>query len=143
MNKLCIQGNITRDPEMRVTRDGVQVCTFTVAVNRRAPKGAEQTDFFKVTAWRGLAESCGKYLMKGRKVMVWGPVGVEAYEGRDGKTHVEMKVTAEDVEFVGGRETGAGSSSEFGGRSSELKDADAKEPKKDEWVEVTEGDLPF
>lgn len=135
MNKLCIQGNITRDPEMRATRDGVQVCTFTVAVNRRAPKGAEQTDFFKVTAWRGLAESCGKYLMKGRKVMVWGPVGVEAYEGRDGKTRVEMKVTAEDVEFVGGRETGDKPQAPSAQKS--------EEPKKDEWVEVTEGDLPF
>lgn len=135
MNKLMILGNLTRDPEMRVTRDGVQVCTFTVAVNRRAPKGTEQTDYFKVTAWRGLAESCGKYLMKGRKVMVWGPVGVEAYEGRDGKTHVEMKVTAEDVEFVGGRETGD--------KPQAASTQQTEEPKKDEWVEVTEGDLPF
>ena len=70
MNKVFIVGNLTRDPELRSTRDGISVCSFTVAVNRRvrnAEAGQPEADFFRVTAWRALGENCSKYLSKGRK----------------------------------------------------------------------------
>ena len=65
MNKIIIIGNLTGTPELRVTKSGVSVCQFTVAVNgRRKDDGAT---FFRVTAWRALGETCHKYLDKGRK----------------------------------------------------------------------------
>lgn len=109
MNKLFIVGNLTRDPEMRSTRDGTPVCTFSVAVNRRvknAQAGQPEADFFRVTAWRGLGESCGRYLAKGKKVSVVGAVSVNTYTGNDGTTRASMEVTADDVEFLTPRDAG-------------------------------------
>lgn len=101
MNKLTIIGNLVRSPEQRATQSGIAVTTFTVAVNRRrTQEGQPETDFFRVTAWRGLAETCGKYLDKGRKVCVVGPVSISTYTGNDGQTRASMEVTAEDVEFL-------------------------------------------
>ena len=101
MNKLIIIGNLTKDPELRSTQSGVQVCSFTVAVNRKATKdGTPEADFFRVTAWRQLAEICGKYLVKGNKVCVIGPVSCEQYAGKDGKAYANMIVTADEVQFL-------------------------------------------
>lgn len=101
MNKLTIIGNLTRDPEMRVTSAGIDVCNFTVAVNRRNPReGQPEADFFRVSAWRQLGTNCGKFLSKGRKVCVVGPVGVTTYQANDGTTRAQLEVTAEDVEFL-------------------------------------------
>lgn len=99
MNSLTIIGNLVRDPELRTTQSGVSVCTFTVAVNKRQ-KGQEQADFFRVTAWRELGENCAKWLIKGRKVAVEGPVSVSTYTGNDGKTYANLEVRALDVEFL-------------------------------------------
>lgn len=103
MNILHIVGNLTNDPEKRSTADGTPVTNFTVAVNRRnhgARAGQPEADYFRVTAWRKLAENCVAYLGKGRKVAVTGEVRVSTYEGRDGKTHATLEVTAQDVEFL-------------------------------------------
>lgn len=102
MNKLMIIGNVTKDPEMRTTQSGIQVCSFTVAVNRRqnGQNGHPEADFFRVTAWRQLGEICHKYLAKGRKVAVVGQVSVSTYTGNDGQTRANLEVTADDVEFL-------------------------------------------
>ena len=101
MNKLTIIGNLTKDPELRTTATGLSVCTFTMAVNRRKhAEGQPEADFFRVTAWRQLGENCAKWLIKGRKVCVIGPVTVSTYTGQDGTTHANLEVTAEDVEFL-------------------------------------------
>lgn len=106
MNKLTIIGNLTRDPELRTTTSGISVCSFTVAANRRKVNedGSRDADFFRVTAWRQLGENCAKWLIKGRKVCVVGPVSVSTYTGQDGKTYANLEVTAKDVEFLGGNE---------------------------------------
>ena len=65
-----------------------------------APQGQEQTDFFRVSAWRGLAENCEKYLAKGRKVAVTGSVSVNVYTTQNGVTRASMEVIADDVEFL-------------------------------------------
>jgi single-strand DNA-binding protein len=99
MNKLMITGNLTKDPEKRVTPQGITVCSFTVAVNRRRGQDQE-TDYFRVTTWRELAESCGKFLNKGRKVCVVGSVSVSTYQTQTGETRANMDVTAQEVEFL-------------------------------------------
>ena len=102
MNKLTIIGNLTRDPELRTTQSGISVCSFTVAVNRRKTQNQQQqeADFFRVSAWRELGENCAKWLIKGKKVCVIGPVSVSTYSGQDGKTYANLEVTAQDVEFL-------------------------------------------
>ena len=101
VNKLTIIGNLTRDPELRTTPSGVNVCSFTVAVNRRNSRDGEpQADYFEVTAWRERGEICAKYLSKGRKVCVIGAVSVTTYTGNDGTTRAKMRVTADEVEFL-------------------------------------------
>lgn len=96
MQKLWIVGNLTSDPETRVTQKGDNVCQFTVAVNRRK----EGADFFRVTAWRQLGENCQKYLAKGRKVAVTGTVSVSAYKSSSGDARASLEVNADDVEFL-------------------------------------------
>ena len=108
MNKLTIIGNLTADPELRTIPSGVNVCTFTVAVNRRysSSKEERQTDFFRVAAWRQLGENCARYLTKGKKVAVIGEVSARAFEGKDGSLRASLEVTADEVEFLSPREQG-------------------------------------
>lgn len=96
MNRLTVIGNLTRDPETRTTQAGKNVCTFSVAVNRRG----EGVDYFRVNAWGKTGEVCQKYLAKGRKVAVVGPVAVSSYTTQDGQTRADMNVMAQDVEFL-------------------------------------------
>lgn len=100
MNKLIIIGNLTRDPDKRTTPAGVSVCSFTVAVNRR---NNDDADFFRVNAWRELADNCGKYLAKGRKVYVEGRVRLNTYKTADGTDRAELCVDASGVEFLSPR----------------------------------------
>lgn len=101
MNKLIIIGNLTRAPEYRETPDGIPVCTFTVAVNRRVREGAHpEADYFRVTTWRALADTCAKYLDKGKKVCVCGRVSAHAYIGSDQTPRAQLEVSADSVEFL-------------------------------------------
>lgn len=67
---------------------------------RRTQEGQPEADYFRVTVWRQLGENCAKYLAKGRKVCVIGPVSVSTYTGNDGNTRATLEVTADDVEFL-------------------------------------------
>lgn len=102
MNRLTIIGNLTRDPVTRTTQSGHNVCSFTVAVNRRQKDASGQNiaDFFQVSAWNQLAENCQTYLAKGRKVAVVGQVSCHTYQGGDGKTYGSLDVMASEVEFL-------------------------------------------
>lgn len=100
MNKLTIIGNLTRDPETRVTPTGIPVCSFTVAVKRKVPKNGEKpTDYFRVNAWRQVADACSRFLTKGSKVAVVGELQAGLYEA-NGKTRMNLDVSAEEVEFL-------------------------------------------
>ena len=128
MNKLTIIGNLTRDPEMRQTAAGQNVCTFTLAVNRRG-KNKDAADFFRVSAWNQLGEICYQYLAKGRKAAVVGMVSTSAWQGQDGKAYAGLEVLAQDVEFLSPREqTAAGGSASDPGPG---------------YTEVVDEELPF
>ena len=153
MNRLTIIGRLTRNPEQRTTQSGIQVTTFTVAVNRRKTKNEQEpeADFFKVTAWRGLADVCGKYLQKGFRVAVTGPVGLEEWQGRDGQNKAQMTITAEDVEILTSKAEATGDiMTTQQRRQDDQKEADymrrereaiQNEPQK--YVEVSDDELPF
>ena len=114
MNRLTIIGNLTADPELRTTPGGDQVCNFSVAVNRRGRRDAEGnaqelTDFFRVSVWRQQAEVCQRYLTKGRKVAVVGPVTARAYQANDGSLRASLEINATEVEFLSSRNEEGGS----------------------------------
>ena len=143
MNKLMIIGNLTRDPELRSTQSGVQVCSFTVAVNRRrantADAGQPEADFFRVTAWRQLGELCAKYLSKGRKVSIVGSVSVSTYTGNDGQPRASLEVTAEDVEFLTPRNEAGESVPSYSAPAATPRSAAPQGG----YVQVDEEELPF
>ena len=105
MNKLTIIGNLTKDHELRTTTTGVNVCSFTVAVNRPRRNGEDQgADFFQVSVWRERGDNCAKYLKKGSKCAVNGRIQTGSYKDRDGKTVSTFDVVANNVEFLQARE---------------------------------------
>lgn len=102
MNKIVLIGNLTADPVLRATPNGTSVCNFTLAVSRRFPgaDGQKVTDFFNIVAWRGLADTCNKYLAKGKKAAVTGELQARTYTAKDGTTRMSLDVGADEVEFL-------------------------------------------
>jgi len=102
MNKVFLIGNLTRDPELRQTPNGVAVCSFGIAVNKRfaGPDGQRGVEFFTISAWRQMGENCAKFLAKGRKVAVMGELSSRSYDGQDGSKRFVMEVTADEVQFL-------------------------------------------
>lgn len=98
MNKVYLIGRLTNAPEQRQTPNGVSVCTFSIAVNRRMNR--EVTDYFNVVAWRGLAETCAKYLVKGQRVAVCGELQTRSYDDKNGVKRYVTEVACDDVEFL-------------------------------------------
>lgn len=139
MNKITLIGNLTRDPELSQLPSGVSVCKFAIAVNRNFTNanGERETDFFKITAWRGLGENCAKYLAKGRKVCVVGSVQIRNYEDKDGNRRTAVDVVAEDIEFLSSRNDDAPAAAASGApRQSAKKQVSELTP-------VDNEDLPF
>jgi single-strand DNA-binding protein len=102
MNKVWLIGNLTKDPELTETPNGIAVCKFSIAVSRDYSNsdGNRETDFFNVTVWRGRAESCGRYLKKGSKVSVVGSLQNRSYEDKDGIKRTLTDIVASEVEFL-------------------------------------------
>lgn len=113
MNKVFIIGRLTKEPELRTTPNGVNVATMSVAVTRRMNR--EQTDFFNVIAWRGLADNCAKYLVKGQQVAVAGELRTRSYEANDGSKRYVTEIQAEDIEFLAKPGAASASADTFGG----------------------------
>lgn len=110
MNKVVLIGNLTRDPELKTTKNGITFCNFSLAVNRRNrdANGNQITDFLNVVAWRQLAELCGRYLTKGSKACVVGSIQTRSYQAQDGSKRIAVDIVADEVEFLGTRQQSAG-----------------------------------
>lgn len=102
MNKAILVGRLTRDPELKSTANGTNVCSFSVAVNRRYKnaEGNYDADFINCTAWRQTAEFVSKYFTKGRMIGVVGSIQTRNYEDKDGKKVYVTEVAADEVYFV-------------------------------------------
>ncbi len=112
-NQVVLMGNLTRDPELRATPNGQQVCSFSLALNR-SYKGAdgnwqEATDFIDIVAWGPLGERVAQYLSKGRPCLVNGRLQSRSWE-TDGQKRSKVEVVAQDVTFLGGAGGGEGGS---------------------------------
>ena len=105
MNKCILIGNLTKDPELTTTTNGVAVCRFAIAVSRRYSNadGERETDFLNIVVWRSLGENCHKFLKKGSKVGVVGNIQSRSYDAADGTKRYVTEIVAEEVEFLSTR----------------------------------------
>ena len=112
MNKVYLIGNLTRDPELTTTPTGVSVCRLSIAVGRRFTnaEGSRETDFFNITAWRGTAENCNKFLKKGNKIAVSGSIQTRTYERQDGTKGFAVDIVADEIEFLSSKNDNSGMS---------------------------------
>ena len=118
-NRVILAGNLTRDPELRFTNDGVPVCSFGLAVNRVRSRN-EEVDFFDISAWRELGETIANYKKKGDPILVEGRLQYRTWEAQDGSKRSKVDVVADNVQFLGGRadaDGGASAASSGGGQA--------------------------
>jgi single-strand DNA-binding protein len=102
MMNTTMAGNLTRDPEIRYTREGQPTASFGIAVNRRwQPRGSDEweeaTSFFDVVCWRDLAENVALSLVKGSRVVVSGRLEQRTWETEEGERRSRVELIAEDV----------------------------------------------
>ena len=141
-NRVVLAGNLTRDPELRFTNNGIPVCQFGIAVNRVRSK-SEEVDFFDITAWRELGETIANYKKKGDPILVEGKLQYRTWEAQDGSKRSKVDVVADNVQFLGrGDASGEGGVSADGGQRSR---AGARQSSRDD-VDLNEedfDDIPF
>lgn len=116
LNKVMIIGHLGRDPEMRYTPSGKPVTSFSVATSRSwtAADGErrEETEWFNVVAWGGLAEICKQHLSKGSQVYVDGRLQTRRWEDQEGRKHFSTEVVANEMIMLGDRREAQASASE-------------------------------
>jgi single-strand DNA-binding protein len=119
LNKVMLIGNLGADPEMKYTPSGVPVTTFRVAVSRswRTPEGEnkEETEWFRIVAWRKLAEVCNEYLRKGSKVYVEGRLQTRKWQDQQGQDHYSTEVQADEMMMLDSRSSEGGGGGYRGG----------------------------
>jgi single-strand DNA-binding protein len=105
MNKVILIGNLTRDPDLKVTANNISVCRFSIAVNRRytSSDGSRGVDFINIVCFRNTADNCAKFLRKGSKVGVAGSLQISSYDSGDGVRRTNAEVVADEVQFLSSR----------------------------------------
>lgn len=113
MNDVKLSGRLTAHPELKQTTQGVSVCAFVLAVDRRSKN--DEADFPTIVAWRQTAEFVAKYLTKGRRIIVEGEIRTRNYDD-NGKNRKVTEIHATNIEFADSKpadSTGAVSPAEF------------------------------
>ena len=109
-NKVILIGNITKDLELKQTPNGVSVCSFDIAVNRKLSK--DEVDFISIVAWRQQAEFVTKYFKKGQAILVCGQIQTRSYTDSQNNKRTAVEVVADEVTFAGGKESSTEAKSE-------------------------------
>jgi single-strand DNA-binding protein len=133
-NKVILMGNLTRDPEVRYTPNGIAVASFAIAVNRKYKQGdetKEEVSYIDIVVFGKQAESCGQYINKGDSVLIDGRLQQRRWETEEGQKRSKVEVVAQSVNFMPKRSS-AGQSAAAHGHA---------EPAPE--VPVDEGDIPF
>lgn len=107
INKVILQGRLTRDPELRYTQSGVAVCSFTVAWSETY-KGNETQLFMDCTAWRGTGELVSNHFFKGKEIVVEGRLETQKWQDRDGKNRSTIKMMVDRAHFCGPKDSQSG-----------------------------------
>jgi single-strand DNA-binding protein len=143
LNKVFLIGNLTRDPELRVTPKGTSICQFGLAVNRqfKDESGAtrDETTFVDIEAWGKQGELVSKYLTKGSPAMVEGRLKFDQWDDKtSGQKRSKIKVVLENIQFLSSR-GGAGGSAAAPSDESDMPSSGSKPSFKDQPDE----DVPF
>ena len=113
-NKVILMGNLTRDPELRVTANGNSICKLGLATSRvystKDGERREETTFVDIDAFGKQAEVINKYMRKGRPIMVEGRLKLDQWES-DGQKRSKLSVVLENFQFLGSREDNDGGTS--------------------------------
>lgn len=118
--KIMLIGNLGKDPEMKYTQQGTPVTTFSMAVTRTSKTAdgqmKDETEWFRVNAWRKLAETCNEFLHKGSKVYIEGRLYTREWQTQEGQTRTSVEVEASEMIMLdtkgGGQGSGGGYSDE-------------------------------
>ncbi|MBI4135587.1 single-stranded DNA-binding protein [Candidatus Uhrbacteria bacterium] len=114
LNKAMLIGNLTRDPEVRSTPTGQTVCSFGLATNRvwkdKDGQKQEQVEFHNLVAWGKLAEICGQYLKKGKKVYVEGRLQTRKWQAQDGTEKQRTEIVMEGMQMLDRASSGGNTS---------------------------------
>ena len=122
-NKIMLGGRLTADPENKQTPAGVSVTAFTVAVNRRGAggdTGEQKADFFKVIAWRALADFVARFFKKGASIFVVGELRNRSYVDHEGTKRYVTEILASEISFVDSRGESVSSAAEGAERPAPL-----------------------
>lgn len=102
MNEIIITGRLTKDPELKTTSTGKEVCKFSVAVQRTNDR--EKADFFNVSAWGATGAFVDKYFKKGQAILLRGAMQSNSWQDDNGAKHTSWEIWAEKVEFNGSKQ---------------------------------------
>lgn len=146
LNKVFLIGNLTRDPELRMTPKGTAICTFGLAVNRQFRDEAggtrEETTFVDLEAWGKTGELVSKYLTKGSPAMVEGRLRFDSWESKTGEKRNKLKVVVDNVQFLssrGGEGGGGTEPSQERRQGAPQREASSQEPPAND----VDDDVPF
>lgn len=147
-SKAIIMGNLTRDPEMRITPNGASVCSFAVAVNRTYRDGTgnnvEQVSFLDCSAWGKLGETIAQYAKKGSGVLISGRLEQRSWEDKaTGQKRSRVEIVVEDFNFLPRGTQGQGASAGSYGASAPASAGASEVVPEDIPDEVDLGDIPF
>ena len=160
MNKVVLIGRLVRDPELRYTGNNLPVATFSIAVNRNFSNqaGEREADFINIVVWRKQAENCKNYLTQGSQVAIEGRIQTRNYDDQNGQRRYITEVVADNVEFLGSRNSSSSSnnmnSSASNAGPTPYDFGDAPEPKGTDIdsnpyadfgasIEISDDELPF
>lgn len=157
MNKVFLIGRLTRDPELRYTGNNTAVASFSIAVNRSFTnqQGEREADFINIVVWRKQAENVKNYLSQGSQVAIDGRLQTRSYEDNNGQKRYVTEVVADNVEFLGSKNSSNNNSN--GSHNDEPTPydfGDEKEPKGTDVdsnpfadfgssIEISDDELPF
>lgn len=115
LNKVVLMGRLTADPEMRATKQGTPVGSFTLAVNRRTKPDEQQVaDFLDIVVWGKTAEFVKRYFSKGQQVAVAGRIQTRMWEDQNGNKRKSVEIVAEEVHFAEPKRQQGGSAPQGG-----------------------------
>jgi single-strand DNA-binding protein len=143
-NRVVLAGNLTRDPELRFTNDGIPVCSFGLAVNRVRSR-SEEVDFFDISAWRELGETIANYKKKGDPILLEGRLQYRTWEAQDGSKRSKVDVVADNVQFLGRPGDSDDRASSSGGGGQQARRGGGRGGRREE-VDINEEDfedIPF
>jgi single-strand DNA-binding protein len=109
INRVVLTGNLTRDPELRSTPNGMSVCSLRIASNTRRKDNStgewgDKPNYFSVTVWGAQGENCARFLSKGRPVCIDGRLEWREWQTQDGNKRESIEIVADAVQFLGGRD---------------------------------------